>query len=142
MALHIGEKIKARAKELRIGPTELADMINTSKQNVYGIYKRKALDSELLKKISLALKFDFFSAYYDKQWQKSFQEGQAFYQTKTAAVLKEELTQLKKDHQELQEKYDMLKKLYDLTEEKLKGKKEGVTTSPAKSTRKTGKTKA
>jgi hypothetical protein len=137
MALHIGERIKARAKELRIGPTELADMINTSKQNVYGIYKRKTLDSELLKKISLALKFDFFSAYYDKQWLKSFQEGQAPYQTKAAAVLKEELAQIKKDHQELLEKYEMLKKLYELTEEKLK-KKEGVSTA-VKSSRKTVK---
>ncbi len=136
MVLHIGEKIKARAKELRIGPTELADMINTSKQNVYGIYKRKAVDSELLKKISLALKFDFFSAYYDKQWQKSFQEGQAFYQTKTNSILKEELAQLKKDHEELQEKYDMLKKLFDFTEDKLK-KKEAMIASASKTARKT-----
>ena len=135
MALHIGERVKARAKELRIGPTELASMINTSKQNVYGIYKRKTLDSELLKKISLVLKFDFFSAYYDKQWQKSFQEGQAPYQTKAASIAKEELTKLKKEHQELQERYDMLKKLYELTEEKLK-KKEGSTTGVAKTTRK------
>ena len=124
MALHIGEKIKARAKELRIGPTELASMINTSKQNVYGIYRRKTLDSELLKKISLALKLDFFSNYYDKQWQKSFQEGQATYHTKAASVEKDELLKLKASHQELQEKYELLKKLYDLTEEKLKGKKE------------------
>lgn len=136
MALHIGEKIKARAKELRIGPTELAGMINTSKQNVYGIYKRKTLDSELLRKISLVLKLDFFSAYYDKQWQKNFQESQAPYQTKAASVLKEELTKLKKEHQELQEKYDMLKKLYDLTEEKLKGKKIGSATSYAKAVKK------
>lgn len=135
MALHIGERIKARAKELRIGPTELAGMINTSKQNVYGIYKRKTVDSELLKKISIVLKLDFFSAYYDKQWQKSFQESPVPYQTKAAAVLKEELTKLKKEHQELQEKYDMLKKLYDLTEEKLR-KKEAVTTSSSKTTRK------
>jgi hypothetical protein len=136
MALHIGERIKARAKELRIGPTELAGMINTSKQNVYGIYKRKTLDSELLKKISIVLKLDFFSAYYDKQWQKSFQESQVPYQTKAAIVLKEELTKLKKEHQELQEKYDMLKKLYDLTEEKLKGKKGSLVTSSAKATKK------
>ena len=124
MALHIGEKIKARAKELRIGPTELAGMINTSKQNVYGIYRRKTLDSDLLRKISLALKFDFFSTYYDKQWQKSFQEGQAPYNTKGVSAEKEELVKLKKDYQELQEKYDLLKKLYELTEEKLKGKKD------------------
>ncbi|HSZ73021.1 MAG TPA: hypothetical protein VK750_10125 [Cytophagaceae bacterium] len=126
MALHIGEKIKARAKELRVGPTELASMINTSKQNVYGIYRRKTVDSELLKKLSLALKFDFFSNYYDKQWQKSFQEGQAAYNTKAGSPEKEELLKLKVAYQELQEKYELLKKLYDLTEEKLKGSKEKV----------------
>jgi septin family protein len=140
MVPHIGEKIKIRAKELRIGPTELADMINTSKQNVYGIYKRKTLDSELLRQISLALNFDFFSTYYDKQWQKNFQESQVPYQTKAATVLKDELTKLKKEHQDLQEKYEMLKKLYEFTDEKLRNKKEGVpasTPKPPKAVRKT-----
>lgn len=136
MALHIGEKIKARAKELRIGPTELASMINTSKQNVYGIYKRKTVDSELLRKISLALKFDFFASYYDKQWQKSFQESEVPYQTKATAVLKEEVARLKKENQDLQEKYEMIKKLYELMEEKMNGKKaKPVAEKPAKGER-------
>ncbi|CAN5889092.1 hypothetical protein BH11BAC7_BH11BAC7_21190 [soil metagenome] len=62
--MHIGEKIKARAKELRIGPTELARAIKTSKQNVYGIYLRETIDTGLLQKLGKALEFDFF-AYYD-----------------------------------------------------------------------------
>jgi hypothetical protein len=32
--MRIGERIKNRAKDLRLGPTELAKIINTSKQNV------------------------------------------------------------------------------------------------------------
>lgn len=60
MSIHIGEKIKQRAKHLRIGPTELGKLINTSKQNVYGIYKRRSIDVEMLKKISKALDHDFF----------------------------------------------------------------------------------
>ena len=123
MALHIGERIRLRAKELRIGPTELASMIDTSKQNVYGIYKRKTLDSELIRKISLALKFDFFSVYYDKQWVKSFQESEVAYYSKSASSNKQELLRLKKELQEMTEKYEMLKRLYDLTEEKLQTKK-------------------
>ena len=73
MKLHIGELIKSRAKELRIGPTELGQLINTSKQNIYGIFKRKSLDSELLWKFSVALKFDFF-AYYSDLLDGSFKE--------------------------------------------------------------------
>ena len=63
MSVHIGEKIKQRAKELRIGTTELGRLINTSKQNIYGIYKRKSTDSEMLRKLSDALDYDFFQYY-------------------------------------------------------------------------------
>lgn len=55
--------IKARAKELRIGPTELGLKIDTSKQNVYGIFKRKSVDTLLLAQISEALGYDFFRHY-------------------------------------------------------------------------------
>ncbi len=60
MQVHIGSIIKARAKSLRIGPTELGDMMQTSKQNVYGIFKRESIDTGLLYRISLVLEFDFF----------------------------------------------------------------------------------
>lgn len=60
MDVHIGSLIKARAKTLRIGPTELGVRIDSSKQNVYGIFKRDSIDSQLLHRISLALKHDFF----------------------------------------------------------------------------------
>jgi hypothetical protein len=52
--MHIGDKIKNRAKDLRLGPTELAKIINTSKQNIYGIYKRNSVDSDLLFDLSKA----------------------------------------------------------------------------------------
>lgn len=58
--IHIGELIRIRSKELRIGPTELGAKIETSKQNVYGIFKRKSIDTELLSKICKALDYDFF----------------------------------------------------------------------------------
>lgn len=61
--IHIGEKIREKARELRIGPTELSRKINTSIQNVYGIFKRKSIDTELLERISEAMNFDFFSFY-------------------------------------------------------------------------------
>lgn len=63
--VHIGDKIKHRAKELRIGPTEFAKLINSTKQNIYSIYNRKSLDTQLLEKISTALDYDFFKFYAD-----------------------------------------------------------------------------
>lgn len=61
--IHIGEKIREKARELRIGPTEISRKINTSIQNVYGIFKRKSIDTELLQNLSEAMNFDFFSYY-------------------------------------------------------------------------------
>ena len=58
--IHIGECIKARAKELRIGPTELGLLVKTSKQNVYGIFKRSSMDTGQLRLFCEALSFDFF----------------------------------------------------------------------------------
>ena len=63
MNIHIGEKIKKRASEIRISASELARRINTSKQNIAGIYRRASLDSQLLYDISKALSFNFFSLY-------------------------------------------------------------------------------
>lgn len=62
--VHIGQEIKKKAKELRIGPTELARLINVSKQNVYHIFERKTVDIELLNSISKALNHDFFQLLY------------------------------------------------------------------------------
>ena len=65
MKIHIGEIIRQRAKVLRIGPTELGSMINTSRSNIYWIYKRKHIDGEMLMKLSRVLGFNFFNIYTD-----------------------------------------------------------------------------
>ena len=63
MELHIGNLIQKKLVELRIGPTEFARMINTSKQNVYAIFKRKSIDTDQLLLISKVLRFNFFRYY-------------------------------------------------------------------------------
>lgn len=83
--LHIGERIKERAKELRMGATELGTLINTSKQNIYGIYKRRTIDTGLLKKISQALECDFFALYTDGETEEDGLKGT------TVAMLYEDL---------------------------------------------------
>lgn len=43
-----------------MGPTELGRRLGTSKQNVYGIFKRDSIDTELLHRIGTILGQDFF----------------------------------------------------------------------------------
>jgi hypothetical protein len=123
MSVHIGEKIKQRAKQLRIGPTELGKRINTSKQNITGIYKRKSIDSTLLKELSKALDFNFFQ-YYTPESLSVAGESEAVYNSakdkqikrlsQQIAVLKKQKDQLKKQATEQEIAY--LKKINELLE--------------------------
>jgi hypothetical protein len=120
MSVHIGEKIKQRAKELRIGSTELGKLINTSKQNIYGIYKRKSTDSEMLRKLSKALDYDFFQ-YYNVETVSTVSEPTSHYGRKNKqAVSLEEYQKLKKELDDLKEKYELLKKINALLEKQKK----------------------
>ena len=68
MSLHIGKLIEQKAKESKIGPTEFGNKLNTTSQNIYAIYKRKSIDTDLLMKICIVLKYNFFSDFSkDKQ---------------------------------------------------------------------------
>lgn len=118
MKIHIGEKIKARAKELKIGPTELAKKINTSKQNVYGIYKRESIDTELLGKICKALSFDFFVLYTSPKLSPNLDAS--IKKNKIYSLQDEEFHLLKMQLMDLKEKYELLKKVNTLLEEKKK----------------------
>jgi hypothetical protein len=113
--MHIGEKIKARAKELRIGPTELARAIKTSKQNVYGIYLRETIDTGLLQKLSKALEFDFF-AYYGTTGNSAVSNQASVYgkrNKKGVTGYEDEATLMRKELNEFKEKYELLKALYE-----------------------------
>src|SRR5438132_1749208 len=110
MALNIGERIRQRAKELRVGPTELGKLINTSKQNVYGIYKRKSIDTEMLRKLSKALSCDFFQYYHNETTSFVHETITVYGKKNKSAVSFEEFQKLKKELEDLREKYDLLKK--------------------------------
>lgn len=122
MKIHIGEKIKERAKELRIGPTELATLINTSKQNVYGIFKRESIDTALLQKICKALKYDFFSFFIDSKLSPSNEVIVNAKKGKAYPSLENELefNTIKTQLMDMKEKYQLLKKVNILLEERKK----------------------
>lgn len=110
--MRIGEKVEARAKELRMGPTELARKIKSTKQNVYNIYKRHSIDTDLLQRLGKVLDFDFFTYYLPAN---AVAQSRPPYgkQKKGAASPEAELAQLRKDYSDLREKYELLKELYE-----------------------------
>ena len=113
MELHIGKKIKDRAEQLRIGPTELAEKINSSKQNIYSIFKRDSLDTAILSKISIALEYDFFSLYSErKNIQKLNSEKEILCNERIRSVCKT-CIDLDKEVAYLNEKCGLLSKLVD-----------------------------
>jgi len=121
MKIHIGERIKQRAKELRIGPTELGKIINTSKQNVYGIFKRESIDTALLEKLGKALKYDFFALYINPRLSPTKDTAKLIKGNKTYPVPDEsEYNQMKYQLSDLKEKYELLKKVNTLLEGKKK----------------------
>ena len=115
MVVNIGKKIAERAKELRIGPTELAKLIDTSKQNIHGIFKRVSINTELLYKLSIALEYDFFS-YYSQGEKKKFENKE---KEKEITRQTSELKELKKELKGVSEKYELQKRLNELLENKI-----------------------
>lgn len=64
--VNIGKIIEDEFNASGLQVSYFAQKINTSKRNVYNIFKRKSLDTNLLLKISEILEKDFFSIYSDK----------------------------------------------------------------------------
>jgi|ERR1017187_1878504 transcriptional regulator with XRE-family HTH domain len=122
MKIHIGEKIKARAKELRIGTTELAKSINTSKQNIYGIFKRESIDTALLQKFCKVLNYDFFTFFINDKLPSSVESTENIKKGKAYASAESdsEYSVLKNQLMDLKEKYELVKKVNVLLEEKKK----------------------
>lgn len=63
---HIGNIIKQQLHHQKHSIAWLAQQICTDRSNMYRILLKKDLDTELLKRISIALKHDFFQYYSDE----------------------------------------------------------------------------
>lgn len=63
MSVHIGNIIKDAVKRKGIKVTSFADEINCSRRNVYGIFKKKNIDTELLRVICEKLGENLFLHY-------------------------------------------------------------------------------
>lgn len=61
--VHIGKKIKQQLTLKKLSVPEFASKINTTRNNVYNIFLRQSIDTELLFKICIILNHDFFQYY-------------------------------------------------------------------------------
>ncbi len=66
--VHIGEEIEKIYTESGIKMTVFAKKLNTVPRNVYHIFKRESIDTEILYQISQILKYDFFRLYYNSKF--------------------------------------------------------------------------
>ena len=61
--IHIGKEIKMRLEQQERSPGWLAKKINCDRTNIYKIFQRASIDTDLLLRISKALKHDFFAIF-------------------------------------------------------------------------------
>ena len=106
MSIHIGKLIKEIAKKKRLSQEAIGKMINTTKQNVGNIFRRKSIDTELLLKISEALEVNFFEYYYNEEPLKSMRNE----------TIKGLMDTVEKQKAELAERADKIATLKDLVE--------------------------
>lgn len=117
MALHIGKLIRQHLEEVGMTKSEFARRISTSPQNIYGIFKRKSCDTELLRDISKVLNFDFFQ-YYSTSALIMDEKGGGKGGVITAMDLKRELDNNRKELDILRSENEYLKEIHRLMKEK------------------------
>lgn len=120
LSLHIGKLIRKHLEEVGMTKSEFARRLQTSPQNIYGIFKRKSIDTNLLRNISTILNFDFFQYYASGAMFVS--EDRAPY-GKTVVIsaldLQKDMERLKKEHETLRRENEYLKDIVQLMKEKL-----------------------
>ncbi|TND09330.1 MAG: hypothetical protein FD123_1417 [Bacteroidetes bacterium] len=117
--IHIGKIVRQHLEEVGMTKSEFARRINTSPQNIYGIFKRQSIDTELLRDISRVLGYDFFQYYASTSMVVS--EDKTAYgklQVKTAMELQNELDSLRKEVEVLRNENTYLKEIHRLLKEK------------------------
>lgn len=64
--IHVGKLIRLKMEEQHLTVVWLASHLSCSRTNVYKMFERYSVDTEVLMKLSIVLDFDFFSLYSDE----------------------------------------------------------------------------
>ncbi|MCB0396144.1 MAG: helix-turn-helix transcriptional regulator [Flavobacteriales bacterium] len=111
--------IKKHLRESGMSKTELARRINTTSQNVYGIFKRKSIDTGLLQKLSDALGVDFFQYY--TQGSLASEPPNTYLKQNEAALLKQQVKFCEEKIALMERENEYLREINDLLKEKISG---------------------
>ncbi len=63
MFMHIGREIQNKLLEKKITVVLFANLLSYTRTNIYKIFEKKSIDTDLLLRISIILEFDFFALY-------------------------------------------------------------------------------
>lgn len=66
MNMHIGSEIKIELEKQGKTVVWLAQQLSYSRANIYKIFDKTSIDTDVLYRISIALQFDFFKIYSNK----------------------------------------------------------------------------
>jgi transcriptional regulator with XRE-family HTH domain len=82
MKIHIGEKIKEVFEEKGLKMSSFSSSVGMTYRNIYRIFEKEHINTELLQKISKVLDYNFFNLYIDED-SNLIQEPQEKYITRT-----------------------------------------------------------
>jgi cell shape-determining protein MreC len=125
MAIHIGKKIKEEFYRQGHSVSLFAQKINRSRNVIYNIFERESIDTAMLNKIGLILRFDFFALYSEQKEYKKENIAPAHVKEQKVAytTMSDQLKLLERENEALRDENIHLKKLVALLEEKGKKKK-------------------
>lgn len=90
MPIHIGKIIESVAREKNMGATRLGKLMNTSRENIYDIYRRETIDTAKLQQLTEILEHDFFQHFYEEEPLKKYRDSKI-------ALLEERINELERD---------------------------------------------
>lgn len=114
----IGERIKAIFDARQMKLKDFAEEIGVARQNIYRIFEKDSIDTDLLIKISSVLEHNFFMYFESTDSNKKIASTQAD-KGENEALLKE-LDFINNELRLAKKEIDYLKKIIDLMEERTK----------------------
>lgn len=69
--MHIGKQIRLKLEEKGLTVVWFARKLSCSRSNVYLLFDKPSLDTNVLMRISIILEYNFFEAYYKEYHTKS-----------------------------------------------------------------------
>ena len=118
MEVKIGERIKTVFDASQMKLKDFAEDLGVARQNIYRIFEKDSIDTDLLMKISSVLDHNFFQ-YFDND-SIEVNGGQTTFSDTELAGVQKELEFYKNELRLAKKEIDYLKKIIDLMEERTK----------------------